>query len=139
MRKCGADLGCFIDATRSGRFATVDYTMLVDFFGLYVSNTDTLTVEGTDGDDLLFSTRTIAATANMSDEILKAARSKGTSEEEIRQALKKPREAQASRIGTGKRCKFPREALIAMLERWRKGHYSSSDWTPASECRDIVK
>ena len=133
---CGTDLGCFIDATRSGRLAVVDYTMSLDFFGLLVSNTDKLAIEDKDGDNLLFSIRTIAATANMSDEMLKTARSKGTSDEQIQEALKKPREAQAARIGTGKRCRFPKEALASMLERWQKGHYSTSDWTPAVECKE---
>ncbi|GEM_PF-6942396 len=158
---CGTDLGCFIEASRTGRLAKVDYTMAVDFFGMFLANTDALAIKGKDGDKLLFSQKTIAADAALTQAIVAAAKAKGMSDAEVlkalttaegiaelmqaananvvdpkvEQQLNSAKENQRARIGIGKECSFPQAALTAMLERWQKGRFSSSDWDPA-ECTD---
>ncbi len=164
LADCGTDLGCFIEASRAGRLAKVDYTMAVDFFGMFLANTDTLAIKGKEGANLLFSQQTIAADATLSEAVVKTAQAKGMSEADLQTALttakgiaeliqaasasinltpdaekqlKAAKENQQARIGTGKECKFPQPALTAMLERWQKGQYSSSDYDPA-QCSNVT-
>ncbi|MCL4464841.1 MAG: hypothetical protein M1401_00415 [Chloroflexi bacterium] len=162
VTECGTGLGCFIEASRTGHLAKVDYTMAVDFFGLFLSNTDSLAIEGKGGDRLRFSDRTIQAVASVTEAIIKAAQDQGLSDAEIQKALStaegvaglvasantyvdpemgqelsKSKESQQARVGTGKQRSFPQPDLTAMLERWQNGQYSSSDWDSA-ECTDIV-
>ena len=73
LADCGTDLGCFIEASRAGRLAKVDYTMAVDFFGMFLANTDTLAIKGKEGANLLFSQQTIAADATLSEAVVKTA------------------------------------------------------------------
>lgn len=158
---CGTDLGCFINASRASRLAKVDYTMVVDFFGMFLANTDSLAIKGKDGDKLLFSQKTIAADAALTEAMIKAAQAKGMSDADVQKALttakgvaelmqaasvnvdpkleqqlKSAKENQRARIGTGKECKFPQPALTAMLERWQQGKFSSSDYDPG-QCTNL--
>lgn len=159
---CGTDLGCFIEASRTGALAKVDYTMAVDFLGLFISNTDTLAIGGRDGDRLLFSQKTLEVEAGVTEAMMEAAQDRGMSDADIKKAistamgvaelvessrgyldadkekdLDEYRDGQQARVGTGKECKFPQPALTAMLEQWQKGQYSTSDWDMA-ECTDIT-
>jgi len=158
---CGTDLACFIQASRTGSLAKVNYTMAVDFFGMFLANTDALAIKGKDGDKLLFSQKTISADAAATQAMVTAAQAKGISDAgmaevvrtgkglwEVMQAasvglspeaekqLSSARESQRARIGTGKECSFPQPALTVMLERWRDGKFSSSDYDPG-QCTDL--
>ncbi|MGE5482761.1 MAG: LolA family protein, partial [Bacteroidota bacterium] len=159
---CGTELDCFIEASRTGRLAKVDYTMSMDFFGMFLANTDSLAIKGKDGDTLLFSQQTIAADAAPTEAIIKAAQAKGMSpadaqkalttakgvaelmqaasthvDPEIEKQLNSAKESQRARTGLGKECRFPQPALTAMLERWRDGKFSSSDYDPG-QCTDLT-
>lgn len=135
--------------------------MAVDFFGMFLANTDSLAIKGKDGDKLLFSQKTIAADAALTQAMVAAAQANGMSEADFKKALttakgvaelmqaagtdadptveqqlKSAKENQQARIGTGKECSFPQPELTAMLERWQQGKYSSSDYDPG-QCTNI--
>jgi hypothetical protein len=158
---CGSDFGCLVDASRRGAMAKLDNTMAVNFFGLFLSNTDAIEIKGREGDRLLFSQKTVQAVATGAEALVKAAESRGVSGAKLQQALttaqgvaelvqaaesylgtedaeqlRDAREIQKARMGAGKECKFPQEALTAMLERWQQGRFSSTDWEPA-DCTDL--
>jgi hypothetical protein len=158
---CGSDFGCLVDASRRGAMAKLDNTMAVNFFGLFLSNTDAIEIKGREGDRLLFSQKTVQAVATGAEALVKAAESRGISGAKLQQALttaqgvaelvqaaesylgtedaeqlRDAREIQKARMGAGKECKFPQEALTSMLERWQQGRFSSTDWEPA-DCTDL--
>lgn len=159
---CGTDLSCFIEASRAGRVTTVSYTMAADFLGAFLANTDTLAVTGKDGAQLVFSQRTTAAEASVSQAVVDVAKAKGMTEADLQKALTTGtgiidlmraanatlspdvaqrlislQQTQKERIGTGKECKFPQQALTAMLERWQQGKFSSSDYDSGT-CTDLI-
>lgn len=135
--------------------------MAVDFFGLFAANTDTLIIRGKEGDRLLYSQQTIAADASLTEQLVNAMRAKGIPDAEVakmittsagiaelmkvpmtglsadeEKSLNTAKESQRARIGAGQDCKFPQPALTAMLEKWKQGQFSSSDYD-AAQCTDL--
>jgi hypothetical protein len=135
--------------------------MAVNFFGLFLSNTEAMEIKAREGDRLVFSQKTVQAVASAAEAVTRAAEERGMAGPELQQALttargvaelveaaeshvgtegaeelRDAREIQKARMGAGKECKFPQAALTAMLERWQQGRFSSTDWESA-ECIDI--
>ncbi|MBI4319728.1 MAG: hypothetical protein HY675_14665 [Chloroflexi bacterium] len=126
---CGTDINCLIGASQGGVPAKLTFVVpALEIFGLTLSTTSLLAVEGADGDRIFFYQETIEAEVTVSDEAIAAMRGMGMPEANINAMIDSANADAQRTVGTGKRCEFAEPDLTAMLQRWKEGEFSSSDW-----------
>ena len=133
----GVTFDNFVEASKNCEPATSEYiTPPANFFGTLISMTTFMEIQGMENGKCIYFQRIEDVTIAMSDEFRQQMRDQGNTEEKIEQMIQQQDEqSRNSLIGAEKTCKFDTTDLTAMLENWKAGNLSTSDWGNA-ECED---
>ena len=129
---CGVDMDCFIRASSTCQVANVTRNLTVDSFGMLMSATTYMEIRNAPeaGKCMLYSL-SMDSSAKFSDSTVVAALAKGISMDEIRkQEAESTKQARAA-IGLSGTCKYGAAELSALLNKWKAGQFSSSDYSGA--------
>jgi hypothetical protein len=125
----GADLSCLIQAAQSGHTAKFVYVIPpVDFFGIVATTSQFLAITGKDADKLLFSEVIIGGQARLDDMVALTARMQGKTDAEIKASADQANASIQQTVGTGNSCKYAQTDLVSVLQAWKGGAYSTTDW-----------
>ena len=128
---CGSSLGCLADASKECKPAKAISNTTADFLGMIVSSSSYLEIKSTEGGKCPLYVRTEDSSVKLGDATVVSALAKGVSMEEIRKQEAESTQQARLAVGMDGTCKFNTGDLTALLNRWKAGSYSSSDYAGA--------
>jgi len=129
MVDCSDDLECFLTAVETCQQADLHYKTSLDWMGMMVTTTTQLTLQGRVEDMCVFRAFTEDVQASYTEEARQQMLESGQSEEQLEAQLKSVQEQQLA-AGFDDTCRGKPADLIAMLEKWEAGSFSTEDWDP---------
>ncbi len=130
---CGTDFDCFINASLNCSLANVNYTSNNNLEGIIFTSTTLMELKGIQETKCVYYQKTESNSAEFSNESVQELLDANLTQENINQQKQIINESAQEIVGLEKICKFNTENLIAMLQRWKQGNFSTDDWDVA-EC-----
>jgi hypothetical protein len=131
--ECGTNLDCFIDAAKKCAPAQVRHTATFNLFGMLQTTTTFLEIRGGGEKKCLVYMKTEKNDIKFSDELIQKMLADGTTKRQIRQQEQEADKQAGAAEGLDAICNFNRKDLISMVQRWKEGGFSTTDWE-AGEC-----
>ena len=125
---CEEDLDCFLEAAADCRKADLSYLNTLEMMGMVITTRTDLSLLGEVDDLCEFEVKTADVEVEMSDQARDEMLESGQTEEQIETQLEAVRDQQLA-AGFDEICRGDEGDLIAMLERWSQGSFSTEDWT----------
>ena len=131
------DQDCYSRAVETCQKANVTITKSLDLFGIIVTATSYSEIRGGEKDACTIYFRTEKVNVKYSEELIRKMEERGQTQQDIEQAeWEANKEADATEKTEGV-CTFKTENLVALLQKWKRGSFSTDDWKGVN-CRGIV-
>lgn len=132
---CGTDLDCFIQASQNCDLAKVTHTATFNIFGMEQTTISSFELKGIESDKCIFYLKTESVDVKYADELVQQMLTSGSTEEQIQEQEQEANERADTSEGLDRTCKFNKDDLTSMLNKWKIGTFSTEDWDVA-ECED---
>jgi hypothetical protein len=135
--ECGTDLGCLAEASKECKPSKATTSTTEEFMGVLVTSTSYLEIKGEEAGKCMLYVKAEDESVKLGDSLVVAALAKGTSMEEIRNQEAEATGRARQAVGMGGTCAFSAAALTSMINRWKAGAYSTSDYAGA-DCSGAI-